>query len=431
MLQHLDPTVFNEKKCMWVDFCVMSSTTTNSTIDQNVIASWVNDSEMVKDYYRRLSIYLCQQNDDRMPCVYIAGKTCQQTFDKAVEFGLVKRIDTLSLSNDIHLCEMNGIKFITLEERPHPSYHLMKGNAQESREVFKESMQILNAIGGCSIEERITADQIEKSVMNELAVDLEQFKMRDQGRVFMTQILYNGDSSGRFHSKHKHLRHVKAHIPAIQDLLIRWRDKYGMDLVWRILLSSDLYYDLLRHEAMLDYWICTLGPKHFVTFISGSVACRLYDDRFLFMLDYWLRTLGADRFVTFMCGGTAIAFENDDAYERLLKLHQLIGYGIHTFMKSGIGTHLQCEETFNELVIWLARFGGKLFVQAFCRPMVVSRVVKANQFGLLEQLYNECNQNAIILYSNLFMNKARVFCQHFPLEKVGLIESHSLRKRHL
>lgn len=118
MLQHLDPTVFPENKCMWVDFCVMSSTTTNSTIDQKVIASWVNDTEMVKDYYRRLSIYLHQQNDDRMPCVYIAGKTCQQTFDKAVESGFVKRIAMLSSSYDIHLCEMDGIKFITLLTQP-------------------------------------------------------------------------------------------------------------------------------------------------------------------------------------------------------------------------------------------------------------------------------------------------------------------------
>ncbi len=72
---------------------------------------------------------------------------------------------------------------------------------------------------------------------------------------------------------------------------------------------------------------------------------------------------------------------------------------------------------FDVLMIWLARFGGKLIVQAFGTD---SLVVKKNRFGLLEQLYNECNQNAIILFNILFMSKQRVFHQHFASEKVWL-----------
>ena len=82
-------------------------------------------------------------------------------------------------------------------------------------------------------------------------------------------------------------------------------------------------------------------------------------------------------------------------------------------MSGGIGSHLHCKTTFDELMMWLARFGGKLFVQAFARTTVVSEVVKKNRFELLEKLYNEYNKNAIILYSILFMNKERVFRQHF------------------
>jgi len=38
MLDILDPTVFPDKKCTWVDFCVMSSNSSNKIINQRAIA---------------------------------------------------------------------------------------------------------------------------------------------------------------------------------------------------------------------------------------------------------------------------------------------------------------------------------------------------------------------------------------------------------
>ncbi len=164
---------------------------------------------------------------------------------------------------------------------------------------------------------------------------------------------------------------------------------------------------------MMDYWLRTLGADRFVTFMSDSVACGINDYMFLICCDYWLRTLGADKFVTFMSAGTAIALEDKDSSDRLLILHASIEHGFHTLMRGGIGSHLHCESTFDVIMIWLARFGVKLFVQAFSKTTVVSLVVIKERFDLLEQLYNEYNQNAIILYSILFTNKNCVFHQHF------------------
>ena len=178
MLNILDPAIFPEKKCTWVDFCVMSSTTVNKRIKQHVIQQWVEDDEMVTDYYRRLFIYLNQQEDSFYPCVYVAGSTCQQTLDKAVNIGLVRRICVLSSTFGVYLCEMDNIKFVTLEERPHPSAHLMKGNAPAASRVFKETMKILNAIGRCCTD--IYADGFEETILEELKVNPEEARKREE-----------------------------------------------------------------------------------------------------------------------------------------------------------------------------------------------------------------------------------------------------------
>ena len=444
MLNLLDPAIFPEKKCTWVDFCVMSSTTVNKRINQHVIRQWVEDDEMVKDYYRRLFIYLNQQDDYFYPCVYVAGSTCQQTMDKAVNMGLVRRICALSATFGVYLCEMDNIRFITLEERPHPSAHLMKGNAQAASRVFKETMKILNAIGRCCTD--IYADGFEETILNELNVDPEEARKREEGRVFMTQFLY-GDASGRFPPKHKHLRHIAAHDPAIQILLIQFRQKYGMKVVLSILNSSDLYTDLLGHSPMLQFWLHILGPDRFVTFISGSIACRLYDDHFLDRLHYWLHILGPDRFVTFISdsvacrihddkflmrcdewirilgpkkfvtfmtrSGTSIAFENDDAYQRLFQLYDKLEYGIESLMLGGIGSHLCCEKTFDSLMEWLRVLGTYIFIKMFANNKVVCHLVKSSQFHLLEDLFEQCEKNPFRLYIMLFDNKLAGFQRNF------------------
>jgi hypothetical protein len=117
--------------------------------------------------------------------------------------------------------------------------------------------------------------------------------------------------------------------------------------------------------------------------MCDSVAYQINDYTFLIRCDYWLRTLGPDRFVTFMCTGMAIALENDDSYERLFILHVSLGDKFHTLMSGGIGSHLLCESTFDVLIVWLLRFGETLFVQAFAKHMVVSGVVK-KMFWIIE-----------------------------------------------
>ena len=58
--------------------------------------------------------------------------------------------------------------------------------------------------------------------------------------------------------------------------------------------------------------------------------------------------------------------------------------------------------------------GKCMFCKTFSRKKVVSRVVKLSNFGLLEELYIQCNQDASKLYSMLFYNHEQGFEQHFP-----------------
>jgi hypothetical protein len=192
----------------------------------------------------------------------------------------------------------------------------MSGNHSIGREVFSESMKIMNTIGRCCSKANVSADFVEESITKELKVSPEEVMHKQNARIFMTRFLY-GNESGIFPPAHMHLRHVNAHMPAIQTQLNKWRDDYGMKVVWSILLNGDIYLDTMRHKERLEYWLSKLGPDRFVTFICDSGACRLLNDQFHERLEYWLSKLGPDRFVTFICGSGACRLLNDQFHERL------------------------------------------------------------------------------------------------------------------
>jgi hypothetical protein len=128
--------------------------------------------------------------------------------------------------------------------------------------------------------------------------------------------------------------------------------------------------------------------------------------------------MGPDRFVTLL-SNAAIAFDNDSAYERLILIHSHVGDELPTLMRGGCGSYLHCNETFGMLMAWMTRMGKCMFCKTFSRTKVVSRVVKLSNFGLLEELYIQCNQDASKLYSMLFYNHEQGFEQHFPSSLSG------------
>ncbi|KAG5186315.1 hypothetical protein JKP88DRAFT_240917 [Tribonema minus] len=287
----------------WNDFCMLSSNTKNKIIDQDVIATWVDDDdEIVEDYYRRLAIELDAVDPGTVPCVFIAGKTCQASLEKAIKLGLVTRLQELSPLG-VTVCEIKDKRFVALEGRPHPSWHLMTGNAPSARAVFKETMDMLNGMIRCCVTGNITPDTMTHSLMAALAIDPAELQRRAEGRSFLTKLLY-GDPSGRFPAKHVHLRNVKAHLHEVKTFLLKWQAR-GMKVLIAILNSGDLYLDLPAYADELEYWFTKLGKNNFKTFMCDGVAAKLYDREFKAGLEYWFTKLGKANFKTFMCDGVA------------------------------------------------------------------------------------------------------------------------------
>jgi hypothetical protein len=204
-----------------------------------------------------------------------------------------------------------------------------------------------------------------------------------------------------------------------------WLSKLGPNQFVTFISTGSVACRLLNdqfHER-LEYWLSKLGPNRFVTFIStDSVACRLLNDQFHDRLEYWLSKMGPDRFVTLL-SNAAIAFDNDSAYERLILIHSHVGDELPTLMRGGCGSYLHCNETFGMLMAWMTRMGKCMFCKTFSRTKVVSRVVKLSNFGLLEELYIQCNQDASKLYSMLFYNHEQGFEQHFPAKRIAVVTS--------
>ncbi|KAJ1626707.1 hypothetical protein T492DRAFT_909867 [Pavlovales sp. CCMP2436] len=106
----------------WVDLCTLSSRSTNAVINQRIVASFADDEELVRDYFRRFAEHL-YADTNAMRCVYIAGGTCQAAFDKAIELKIVTCESRLSAAHDISIMSIGGKRFVVLEHAPHPSWY--------------------------------------------------------------------------------------------------------------------------------------------------------------------------------------------------------------------------------------------------------------------------------------------------------------------
>ncbi len=220
-------------------------------INQRAIEKLVEIEEVISDYYRRLGGHLRNIDPGRIPCIYIAGRTCQKSFDKATSSGLINKIEWLSESCCISLCMIAEQKCIVLEGLPHPLAHLMARNSGNSRNTFKETMMLINAMGRCSHDamvlgyEIVTPDYMEKCLQKELQVSKEQLKKRREGQIQLTQLLFN-NSSGYFPDGFVKLQNMDV-CDKVLELLMKWK-KYGnkdSDMVLAILQCSHIYLDPL------------------------------------------------------------------------------------------------------------------------------------------------------------------------------------------
>ncbi|KAG5184175.1 hypothetical protein JKP88DRAFT_315531 [Tribonema minus] len=346
----------------WVDLCCISANVRNDIIDQGVIASWVVDDEIIHDFYHRFSLQLAAAAS--IPCVYIAGRTCQAAFERMITLGFISRMEELS-SLGVTLCEAGDCRFAAIEGRPHPSHHLVTGREVSVTGIFKETMAMINGVVSCCASGDLSPGNTSRCLIAAMGIDEEELAVRMRGREYLTHLLYSS-SSGRFPLRDVHLRNVKAHLPDVRATLSKWAGR-GLKPLMSILRSGNIYLDLPTYDSTLDVWFKRLGAARFVTFMCDGIAARLLDPLFAASLDVWFERLGAARFVTFMCGGVAarlldplFAASSENWFERLGAARFV------TFMCDSIAARLLDPLFAASSKIWFERPGAARFVTFMC-----------------------------------------------------------------
>ncbi len=139
---------FDTEELAWVDLIQLSSSTTNNVIDHSKLATIITHHDVVLDYMLRISAHLSVFDETAIPCLYIAGRPPQKSFNEVKTMGVVQLVKTVSILHHINMYRMNGEglcsrEFCVLEDRVHPSAHYHN----QDRDEFKATMQILKGTG--------------------------------------------------------------------------------------------------------------------------------------------------------------------------------------------------------------------------------------------------------------------------------------------
>ena len=137
---------FDIDELAWVDLIQLSSNTTNDVIDQQMMLKISTDDDVVLDYMKRVSDHLSVFDEDAFPCIYIAGKPPQKSFDKAKKMGIVQLVQRVSSIHHISMYRMIGEgfcdrEFFALENRAHPSAHYHNQDSTEFKDTTKMNTQ--------------------------------------------------------------------------------------------------------------------------------------------------------------------------------------------------------------------------------------------------------------------------------------------------
>jgi len=297
MLRSIKPKYFPILKVSWNDLLIYSSNSNNSVIDQSKIEKISTIDDVVNDYFSRLRCHLECVVANRIPCIYIAGRTSQVAFERACDLDIVTDKIGVSDPYDIFQCSIYGRISLVLIGRAHPSAHLLSGKSASDKE-FAETMHLLNAMGRCTLEAmenkmtRITPDHLSVCIRVELEELEMEMKAQIEGRKKLTELFYN-DPSGRFPEEHRMLRYMDGHIEEVRELVTEWQT-WGTDILWSILLHGSIYLNPLKYKDSVVFW-------------RGQFA-------------------NDDLFAKFMSSGAARFLTDEQIKESLLTMHQNIGH---------------------------------------------------------------------------------------------------------
>ena len=282
----------------WVDFCLYSSNSDNTVINQSILEKLaLRDEALRADHFDRLHIAL-QQRDEHAPpaVVFVCGKTCQTVFNMVAEKGNFFKREEVQSSSIYTIsqctCVESGIMFYALEGRNHPSYQSMTGRSSPAVAEFNETAKLLNALGLFAKEANankardLNLSALWDTCLREtdalLAAKLQQ---RQDGCKWLCDRLYGASdaraTSGWFDDKHMHLRHARAFDLKVQRQIDAWLQEWGRDTVEAILTHGTLYRDVVKADEPLRRLLTVVGgnPEDLRLVLCNSVACALADER--------------------------------------------------------------------------------------------------------------------------------------------------------
>ena len=146
----------------------------------------------------------------------------------------------------------------------------MTGNAPAAKGACIQAVSIFEASLQCIIQSRGSVDSLrpnmQLTVTNNLGLSEADLKAREEGRIWLANLLYGQPTAGSsrppgwFDKKDQHLRNVPAHLPVVQEVILRWANR-GLGVLRSILCNGTMYLDLLSYDADLISWFRHLASN--------------------------------------------------------------------------------------------------------------------------------------------------------------------------
>ena len=361
----------------------------------------------------------------RLPVMIWGGTTVNIAREWLIQRDQIvcKSTTTMSFGRISQYATNDDISFISIDDAPHASAHLMSHYEPLDVQRFMDAygcLEILRTEPGCTMSAIIarlgsteaTRQRTFIAALDKLTIPHNDGRVSDELRHLRLVPWANTDVLIRYERLRCHLDDAsffavletsmgRSLHAATVDSIISWVELLGKDKFvtficdgiaarlgdaafdallrnWLELLGQDKFVTFIcdgiaarlgnaAFEAQLRNWLELLGKDKFVTFICNSIAARLTDDAFDARLRRWLELLGKDKFVTFICGGIAARLTDDAFDARLRNWLELLGKDkFVTFISDGIAAHLGDAAFDAQLRNWLELFGKDKFVTFIC-----------------------------------------------------------------
>ena len=265
-------------------------------------------------------------------------------------------------------------RYVSVEDAVHPSAHLQAGGEACATSLFKTTYLAANLLRG--LQRQPTFEDLYNAI-DVRFVDVMVAALDELGVPH---------TNGWLELPLRHLRHVTWNDSGVVDSIKALKAALSSQGAFLETLRKTPASCLLNAGCMRMYTslASTLGNAKFVTFITGSVACRLADTQFTDLLEVWRGVLGNAKFVTFISDSVACRLADTQFTDLLEVWRGVLGNAkFVTFITGSVACRLADTQFTDLLEVWRGVLGNAKFV-TFITGSVASRRTETQFTDLLE-----------------------------------------------